>query len=285
MVAVYDLRDGCLWSTCSSKFCRKSHFLQFFSEQRCLWPTVWPFMSYNGCSWATFLRTQLLLSYSWPFWGSKPESRWHDRIFRSTTFVGFLGPQGFLELPFVRLVFTSHIALKYFHAVGVLFLCSCFSLPSPSLLPFKKRKKRRRIIKTKPTWTNHWLVQVVTQGDTKGWGGSPPHRVRQEERWDGLGLLCIVLALLVLLCLLLLFFVFLACAVCFWCWCCCFAYVFIVVHCCCCWLFLFCCGCSCCFVVVVLAVIVAVLFLWKHLFIAFLVLDGSSLWSTSFLMV
>ena len=54
---------------------------------------------------------RLLLSYFCPFWDSK------TRISVATLVVIFWSPS-FFELPFVCLIFTSHVALQFFHVVG-----------------------------------------------------------------------------------------------------------------------------------------------------------------------
>ena len=117
VMAADDLRHGCLWSACSSEVCTKLFFLQF-TELGCLWSTSCLLMSYNGCSWATFFWTRLLLSYFWPLWGSR-NLNISDiiGIFDLPFWSAFWSPTIFWATS-VR-VFTSRVALNIFHGVAI----------------------------------------------------------------------------------------------------------------------------------------------------------------------
>ena len=67
-----------------------------------------------------------------------------DKVgFSDYHFRRIFGPQGFFELPFVCVVCTSRVALRFFHAVFFFGGCRSFFLPS-SCYPFKTRQKRKR---------------------------------------------------------------------------------------------------------------------------------------------
>ena len=160
-MAAYDLRDGCLWSTCSSKFCRKSLFLRFSLRTRLpvIYVTApsalqWLLLSYVAVSTAAPELLLVVLGLQNPNFG--------DMVgFFDLPLSSVCWSPGFFELPFVCLVFTSHVALRFVHAVVVLFLGFCHSCFSSLFLGAHSKKGKRGEDKQQHE-QYHWHVQVAT---------------------------------------------------------------------------------------------------------------------------